>query len=238
MPSRSLGQFKETLHVASELQRIERENYRNPPRKDEEFAVEGLRGGMAVLIVAGFERFLKNCFEEYLSELCNPPHPVEFARLPEAIRVHNTFTTLESSLRGGVFGHAPPKSDRLPNILRASGMVVANQMNPEAFAITGGNPCAKTVAAMLKSVGVSDFFNSIRAKFVRKWGGPVANTFIQDKLDEIVNRRHVVAHTADALNITRGQLRESCRFLKILAEVVDHELRIATSACFRAAKIT
>ena len=238
MPSHALEQFKRTLQVASELQRIERTNYRNPPRNHEELAVQGLRGGMAVLVVAGFERFLKNAIEEYLSELCNPPHPIDFRRLPDALRIHNTFATLEMALRGGAFGQPPPKLARLAVIERASQIVVADQVNPDAFTITGGNPSSKTVAAMLKTLGVDDFYNNIRNKFTRKWRQPIANTFIQDKLDEIVNRRHVVAHTADALNISRGQLRESCRFLRILAEIIDNELRVATNACSRSARIT
>ncbi len=53
---------------------------------------------------------------------------------------------------------------------------------------------------------------------------PEAQSFVEDKLQEIVNRRHVVAHTADALKITRGNLKESLRFLEILAEVLDAEL--------------
>lgn len=238
MQSRAFEQFKTTLQVASELQRIERANYSNPPRNHEELAVRGLRGSMAVLIVAGFEQFLKNAIEEYLSELCNPPHPVDFQRLPDSIRIHNTFATLEMALRGGTFGQPLPKLDRLVAIARASQIVVANQVNPDAFTMTGGNPSSKTVAAMMKTLGVDDFFNNIRSKFIRKWKKPIANTFIQHKLDEIVNRRHIVAHTADALNISRGQLRESCRFLRILAEVIDNELRSATNICYRSARIT
>lgn len=238
MASNALSQFKETLTVAAELQQIERANYRNPPRNHEELAVQGLRGGMAVLVVAGFEHYLRSAIEEYLSELCNPPHPIDFQRLPDAVRIQNTFATLEIALRGGLYGQAPPKLGRLPGIARASQIVVADQVNPNAFTVTGGNPSSKTIAAMLKTVGISDFFNSIRSKFTRKWRRPVANTFVQDKLDEIVNRRHVVAHTGSALSISRGQLRESVRFLRILAEVIDNELRVTMNGWARTARIT
>jgi len=237
MPSRALEQFKTTLQVASELQRIERTNYRNPPRNHEELAVQGLRGGMAVLVVAGFERYLKDAIEEYLSGLCNPPHPVDFKRLPDELRIHNTFATLEIALRGSAFGQAPPKLARLTGIARASQIVVADQVNPDAFTLTGGNPSSKTVASMLKTLGVDDFYNNIRNKFTQKWRKPIAHTFIQDKLDEIVNRRHIVAHTADALNISRSQLQESCRFLRILSEIIDNELRVSTNDYYRAARI-
>jgi hypothetical protein len=65
----------------------------------------------------------------------------------------------------------------------------------------------------------------MKVRFEVKWRKPVAHTFIADKLDEIVNRRHVVAHTAYALAITRGQLKESIRFLKVLAELLDAAIK-------------
>ena len=41
---------------------------------------------------------------------------------------------------------------------------------------------------------------------------------------EIVNRRNKVAHTANALDIGRAELRESVRFLRIVAVLLDCEL--------------
>ena len=78
------------------------------------------------------------------------------------------------------------------------------------------------VKKLFSDLAIFDVFGTIKSKFEAKWGSPVAQTFIQDKLDEIVNRRHVVAHAADALNIGRQELRNSLKFLKTLAPILDY----------------
>ena len=67
-------------------------------------------------------------------------------------------------------------------------------------------------------------FGKLHNKFEAKWGKKEATTFLTDKLNEIVQRRHVVAHSAQALNITRTQLNESVKFLRILGELFDKAL--------------
>ncbi len=55
----ALDQFKESLQMAEELMKLERQNYKNSPRTVEQNVVEGLRGGAIVLMVAAWESFLK-----------------------------------------------------------------------------------------------------------------------------------------------------------------------------------
>jgi len=98
-------------------------------------------------------------------------------------------------------------------------------VNPLAFSDTGGNANPHNVKEMFACLGVTDIFGQIKKRFDSCWRKPTAATFIPDKLDEIVNRRHIVAHTADALKITRSDLNESLKFLKILARLLDIELR-------------
>ncbi|MET3291820.1 UNVERIFIED_CONTAM: hypothetical protein ABID98_004390 [Brevibacillus sp. OAP136] len=222
--SNALVTYKETLQVVEKLLELERQ-YRNPPRQEETKAVLGLRGGAAVMMVAGFENFLRQVVEEHLSELTLLPLKVNFNRLPDKIKTTSVFLSLENAMKGPKYETPIPKIDRLAIIEQASKNFIAGLIDPSAFSSTGGNPNSKTVNSMFNNLGIEDVFSKIRAKFITKWGKPEAHTFIPDKLNEIVNHRHVVAHTANALNLGRSQLKEAVKFLKILATVLDSELK-------------
>ncbi|HEX8472602.1 MAG TPA: HEPN domain-containing protein [Pyrinomonadaceae bacterium] len=224
MPSSSaLKEFTDSLSIAEELLKIER-GYSNPPKSHEQKAVQGLRGGVSVLVVASFERFLKECIEEQLTTLTTHP-AISLNNLPDELKVCSTFNTLERAMKGQRFQKAPPKKDRLTDVEAACRRVISNVVNPDSFSAVGANPNSDRVGEMMKNLAIRDVFTVLHSRFERKWRKPVAHTFIRDKLDEIVNRRHRVAHTALALGISRGQLKESVRFLKILAELLDDEVR-------------
>jgi hypothetical protein len=226
--------FKDSLSIAEELLKIENQ-YHNPPKRDEQKPVRGLRGAVAILVVASFEQFLKSCIEEQLAKLTiHPPIPID--KLPDNMKVCHTYKTLEVAMKGPAFQEALPRKDRLVDIETACRKVMSKVVNPAAFTATGGNPGAKTVKSMLKDLGVDNIIDLIEAKFVRRWTKPVAHTFISDKWDEIVNRRHIVAHTANALSITRNQLKESIKFAKIFAELIDNEIRNKINEIVRSAK--
>lgn len=222
MPT-AYDEFTNSLSIAEELLKIER-GYSNPPKPFEQKAVQGLRGSVAVLVVASFERFLRDVIEEHLSILTTHPS-ADVSAMPDGIRVWHTFKTLDRAIKGPPFQKSPPKKDRLTDIEAACKKVISNVINPDAFTDTLGNPNSERVKEMMKNLDLSNIFSLINVRFVRKWRKPIAHTFIEDKLDEIVNRRHIVAHGAMALAITRAQLRESVRFMKILAQVLDVEIR-------------
>jgi hypothetical protein len=222
--SRAFVTFRLSLTLAQELLRIERETCRNPPKLHEQKAVEGLRGGACVLMVASFEQFLKDSVEEHLTNITAGSKKLLYERLPGKMIIHNTFITIEHATKGKPFDQAKDKIDRLPDIDTACQMIIKKQINPGAFTMTGGNPNPDTVKQMCANLGIRDVFGSIRPKFLKKWGKPVSHTFLVDKLKEVVNRRHVVAHSANALNVSRSDLRESMRFLRILAETLDNAI--------------
>ncbi len=222
----ALEQFGNSLRIAEELLRIERENYSDPPKEDEQQAVEGLRGGAAVLMVAGFERLLRQCVEEHLTKLTEEAASVPFDSLPSKMQVHSVFTTLEYATKGFPYQESKQRVDRLPDIAEACKIVLSKTINPRAFSNTRSNPNSTTVKEMFKNleVEVSDVFGQVRTSFEKSWGEPEADTFLADKLDEIVNRRHVVAHTANALNITRVDLDQAVRFLRTLTVELDKHI--------------
>jgi hypothetical protein len=221
--SAALLNLMESLTIADELLKIEKKYYHKPPNPTEQKPVQGLRGAAAVFVLASFERFLSDAIEEHLTKLQSLP-AASFNLLPDDIRINNTYKMLEYAMKGRPHEAPKNKKDRLVDIDFACNQVITSTICPNVFTNTGSNPNSSTVKSMLKECDVNDIFGIIKKDFIKKWGVPIAHTFIKDKLDEIVYRRHVVAHTANALNITREQLKESLRFLKILSELIDKEL--------------
>ena len=156
--------------------------------------------------------------------LTTQPLRVEFSRLPPKMQENSVFGTLERAMKGPLFEEPPPRFNRLQDIDRAIRLVISGVVNPAAFSETSGNPSSKRVREMFKAIGLNDVFAIAQPRFERGWGKPETHDFVPIKLDEIVRRRHVVAHTADALALSRSDLREAVRFLKLLALVLDQEL--------------
>lgn len=217
-------QFRESLELASALKRIEREKYPAIPKANQQPMVKGLRGGAAVLMVAAFEYFLRKLFEENISKLNTIPPTIDFSKLPDEMKVTAVFHGIQMAMNGPQFESKPPKVQRIKNILDASKLLINDHVNPETFSETGSNPNSETVKTKFKEVGISDIFGKIKADFEGKWNQPVANDFIALKLDAIVRSRHVVAHTADTLHITRKTQNEAFKFLKLLSELLEKEL--------------
>ena len=77
---------------------------------------------------------------------------------------------------------------------------------------------------MYKAIGAGNPLESQRAAFDALWEKAESATFLADKLDEIVNARHVVAHSGNALGISRGNLSEWRRFIAVIGTVLDARL--------------
>lgn len=222
-PSVALSTFGESLVSAKRLAVIE-SRYKDPPRPDKAPTVEALRGGFCVLIVGGFERFLTEAFQEHLSAFEGEPPPIPFSALPDSLRVNSVFESLELAMKGPRYSAGGTKAARFAGVSLAAERAVNENIDPTALAQTKGNPKAVRVKDMFKAIGVRRPFADIRPAFDQNWPRPEASTFLEDKLDEIVNARHVVAHTAEALQISRGDLQLWPTFLKALATVLDERL--------------
>lgn len=233
--SNALKGFRQALRLPEALLSLERQ-YKDPPPLDDEDTVQALRGGAAILMVAAFESFLSVMVKEHLAKLVKDPPPVAWRDLPTDLKVRDVWLSLEGALRGQRRGSQLKKLDRLPQVVRKAELVAIGQLDPEALSDTGGNPNSDTVKELLKRLGVTDPFRTIRPTFDRHWKKPEADTFVRDKLDEIVFRRHRVAHTAKALNIARRDLRESVRFLRAFAKTLDQATRQQVTALIRSAR--
>lgn len=221
----AFNQFKESLKLATALRKLERDKYPNNPNLSQQPFVKGLRGGATVLMVAAFEYFLRSLFEENISKLNTVPVTIDFNKLPEKLKVTTVFNGLKKVLRGPLHEEILPKVDRINDVMTACKMLINEQIDPMIFSENGSNPNGNTVKEKFKEVGIDDIFLKIKNDFEIKWKTPVAHDFIKSKLDEIVRERHVVAHTADTLNISRKSQNESLKYLKILAELLEKELQ-------------
>jgi RiboL-PSP-HEPN len=104
-------------------------------------------------------------------------------------------------------------------------MLISEILDPRVFTNTGSNPNSKTVTLMFSNLGIQKVFDIIKKGFEQQWNKPITHNSIEKTLDEIIQRRHAVAHTAVALDISRAELKESIRFLKIVAKLLDAELK-------------
>lgn len=198
--------------------------YLDPPPIGDQAVVEGLRGGMAVLLVAAFEQYVKEALSEALDSI-NTASPIcTFSKLPPAMQVASVFSSLDLAMRGDYTSKGLNKIDRLPDVLAAVAHVHRRTIAGDAVAQTGGNPNSERVKSLYRSTGIPNVLASVKRSFDVAWGTPTASTFIPDTLNNIVLRRHVVAHSASALSITRLDLAEGQRFIACLVGVLDQAL--------------
>jgi hypothetical protein len=217
MPYAALDALRDGLAMCDALANLESQ-YDELPSPGDRPAVYGLRGAVCVLAVAAFERFVRDVALENARRLPLHIPASEMHKLPAKMRETNVFGSLDHAMKG------PPsrkKLDRLPNILTACEQLSQGKVFPERLVNMPSNPNAKNVRELLKPLGVDDVFGDRHVQFVAKWGTPVPQTFMTDKLDEIVDRRHGIAHTGRAEGVARSALAETTRFLGTLGELVE-----------------
>lgn len=228
----AFAQYRASLRLSEALIRLERSTYHDPPRPVEIEAVLGLRGGAAVLMVGAFEAFIRDVCPEVVALIAEDG--LDFSKLPRALQEHSVFVTLEKAMSTRVSPN-DHKSDRIPQVIGASQLVVSGRVNPVVFGDINSNPNSRSVREIFRSTGINDVFAIAGPVFERKWKKAVSVRYTEHTLDAIVQRRHNVAHRADALTISRQDLRESVRFLRVFGETLDQVLRNHIRRCWRAA---
>lgn len=224
-PSKALLEFKENLRRARALISLESKLYKDPPPAEDQAAVEALRSSAAILMVAAFEVYINDRFSEFISHLAKSSNRFTFSSLPNRMKVANSFNSLERALRGPRFGQPAKKINRLQDVKRVSGYIAKDQLIQDGFGLLSRNPNRENIKTIFLEIDISKIYSVIKPRFENRWKNPLANTFIADKLDEIISRRNKAAHGEAGLEISRGDLREALKFLRILSEVLDIELR-------------
>ena len=218
--SRSFLEFQDSLKIVEELLRIEG-RYRDPPKPNRLDVVRGLRGGSSVLMVGLFESYLRRLFEEHLSELNKYSWSIPFNKLPFAMQKASVYNSLELSLKPPKYLRKGNKLDELNEVTMICQLIASGKIVSKGFSNTRNNPNSELVKEMFKNMGIDEIFNKIEKDFIIQWGGPTSPSLISAKLDEIVGRRHKIAH-GQILNIARKDLWESIKFLRALSLAMDN----------------
>lgn len=219
--SQALQEFRSSIAIAEVLIKKEKK-FRDPAPTQSRKIVLGLKGGAAVLMVAAFENFLKELVEEKIDDMKDHPK-YNPKKLPDLLLSHNCSYTFKNTSQ--LSGRCNDPKDKITIFQRAAQAIINGDIDTSFFSdLAQSNPNSVKVKYLFLSLGITDIFSSIKKKFDVKWKTPTSSGFIPAKLDEIVNRRHVVAHTANAMKVTRIDLIESVKFLKILADLFDEEL--------------
>ncbi len=221
-------EFQNSIAVADAL--LKREGkYNDPPTPRNRKVVLGLRGGAAILMVAAFENYLLEVSEERIGEMmdrigrpCQRSCPV---KLPENMIYHNCQKTFHKLSTGKYPIKNPSTTDRVYYYLQASQATINGEIDSKFFTqLAKNNPGPDAVKALFKSLGVMDIFGSIKVSFDTEWGSPTTHIFITDTLDTILKRRHAAAHAVAVASLSRQDLQNSLRFIKILVKLLDNEL--------------
>jgi len=179
-------------------------------------------------MVGLFESYLRRLFEEHLFELGEYNWAIPFNELPFAIQKTSVYSSLELSLKPPKYLKKKDKFDELAEITKVCQSISSGKVVSKGFGDTRNSANSELVREMFKRVGINEIFKNIENDFIFHWGCPISSSFIFNKLDEIVGRRHNVAH-GQILNIARNDLYESIKFLRILSLVLDNRMGILIS---------
>jgi hypothetical protein len=222
--SQALRDFRQSMTVAEALIKKER-HYPDPAPSRSYKIAQGLRGGAIVIMVAAFESYLTTAVQEYLFIFTQ--HPIRFnpAKVPEIMVYNSCKLCLEKSIKDPYNPPNPSKYDKIIRYRAASDIVVKGLIDSSVFSdMAKNNPSPEKVKNLFKNLGIQDVFQNIKPDFDTRWGSPTSINFIQDRLKTLIDRRHEVAHKASTLNISRRDLEEYLKFIKILAELCDETL--------------
>ena len=219
----ALAAFAEKIRAVEAM--IEQERARDPSNPSDRPLVLGLRCGAAVMMVAAFERFLREVFKDYVSFLdCNPPMNWS-SPLPESIRLWNIYENLRlvaghhlNTKRKQLIAEMQPVRNLCDKL--SKDIIVA-----DAFSSMKSNPTSTTLRMMFQKLGVDNIFQEIHAEFASIYHPIPLRLFIETELDRIVKRRHDAAHTADATQFTGTDLVNDLQIMKSLAKAIDSKLK-------------
>lgn len=220
----ALRQYEANLKRAYTLQHIEKKLYKDPPKPEQRDAVEALRGGCVVLMIATLERYLKDGLEEYVSIVADAVGSTSHPALPPSLVEHNDLNFLCWIVRD----QRASRQDKLRELRRVSQEIANAKFVPESFNRTRANPGPSTIKTLFKEYGVENPFAQIEVAFKNHYKTPVAGGFVETMLKSIVDRRNEVAHEGYSLNISREDIAQWLKFLGSFGKAADNILRDRT----------
>jgi RiboL-PSP-HEPN len=222
--SKSLRDFEKSLKRAGKLCELERRRYKDPPPPRQITAVEALRGGAVVLMVAAFERYLRDAFEEYTEVIAGRAKSTKHPKLDKAFVERNDYNFVNWLVRDS----REVTIAKVVEMRRVARLIAAENFIPEAFSRTRANPGPETVKELFRDFGVPDAFRLIEGNLKNRYPRPFAPGFARGQLEAIIGRRNDVAHGGGALSIARADLEGWVVFMGALGRAVDNTLRDRT----------
>ncbi|MEU4465272.1 HEPN domain-containing protein [Streptomyces sp. NPDC024017] len=191
-----------------------------------------LLAGAVVLLCARFEEFLKEIIAYALERhsLCDPP--MTLWDLPENVQVHLISKSLNAALQGIRHGEPRTPSQRITEGVEAAKHVVGGNIKAEHAIETGGNPGPKTVAELMKLVGVDNAWKRITEHFDASYTAPTLPTIstiavgkLEDRLGQIMRLRNIVAHSGANIPSSPAEIRFNVAFLSQLSTSIYEVLK-------------
>ena len=213
------------MSLSKSLVAIEELHFRPTLKTENRDSVAALRGGVLVLLVGGFEQFLKDAFVEHLKRLTTSPPRLTFDHLSEKMVLNNVKRSLLLATKGRPWDPKPSNSELIDRIKLACTAIGAETIDPEAFANTGANPNPETVKDMFRSIGIERVFESLTDRYNSQRGRRAVGIYLHDKLGDLIEKRNLVAHAVEIPSITKSDLDEYVSFVERLAKSIDVELQ-------------
>ncbi len=200
-----------TLHEASKLRRTD---------------LPILSGSLQLYLTGRFEYCIRQIVEVLADEIAS--RVTKYSELPEVIRKELKSKTLEIALEPKRYGHDSGSSEALLASLLSNignSNVCPVEIKSTVLSITDSNLRERTLAELLKRVGMTDFWRDVGKQAsvklaLEKATDSEATVEAQARLNAIMDERNQVAHPTGATVFPDpDQVLNAARFLKILASI-------------------
>ena len=184
--------------------------------------VETFRQSVVILPIAFFEDFLRTLVEQYIDKLNSSNPRVKWENLPVSLRKAHIFNTAVTMRKKSLDGNDDIyQSACLGELKAVFEKIVSPIVTPdrylivaESFTHTNSNPSSDTVRNMFKIIGINNIFEKLSTSLIVLDPAYTEADSVKRKLDEIVEKRHGVAHGRPASSITREELIQNLVFLQ------------------------
>lgn len=225
-------QFRERLQVLHRMVALDAscDNAFGITQRGKVKLVEGIRASLSVLPVAFFEDFLRILAAQYIDAINRKNPRIGWTRLPDSFRKAHLSALVALPKKFSTEDQNAYESRILPDLNTTFMKVLSPHVAPTAYIVaadafmeTHSNPNAETVGAMFNRLGCNNVFGE--AEVIRQMTAfdPVLNNAeaIRRQLNNIVSRRHTVAHGRPVTGITRQELEQGMLFLEVLAKALQ-----------------
>ena len=228
--SGAIDEFTETLDSAQTLLELNDEIENNSELRDilnlslEKIrkSIIGLRQGILILGVTGFENFLRKLPESHFETIIPQYTNFDFSKLPRKMQINNIYKSLALACEGIPYMEKKSKFDRLEDIYSTCTQILNNELNFEAFSSFQKVPKSDVVKMLFNQIGKTNVFQHIFEEFQTDWGEPIAEIFIEGKLDEIIQKRNLCAHGDANLVVSKEELVSYLKYFEILSKVLNN----------------